>query len=354
MMRTTHVYRALIIVSAIVIAAVPSASFAKNSYRIAWTIYAGSMPLGYAQDAGILKKWGDKYGVELTAVQLNDYVEAQNQFTSGGFDAVIAMSLDALTIPASAGVDTSAVLPLSTSAGSDGIIVRGKGGDLKDLKGKKINLIELSGSHYLLMRALSRAGLTERDVSLINTSDADIGAAFESADTEVVVTWKPQLSQILKQYPDTHLLFDSSAIPGEIVDVLIARTDTLAKDPAFGQAIAGAWYEVTAMLAPSHPKHNDIMAYMAAGLATDRQGVEEQLKTIDFFTHDRAAKLVTDPAYKATLDSMRQFSFAHGLLGQGVKDADAIGIELGNGERLGNPSNIKLRFPVTWLEGAAQ
>lgn len=353
MIRFTHVCRALVFVSVMAIVVIPSASFAKNSYRIAWTIYAGSMPLGYAQDTGILKKWGDKYGVELTAVQLNDYVEAQNQFTSGGFDAVIAMSLDALTIPASAGVDTSVVIPLSTSVGSDGIIVRGKSSDLKSLKGKKINLIELSGSHYLLMRALSQAGLSERDVSLINTADADIGAAFEASDTEVVVTWKPQLTQILKQYPDTHLLFDSSAIPGEIVDVLIARTDTLAKDPAFGQAIAGAWYEVTAMLSPNHPKHDDLMSYMATGLATDRQGVEEQLRTIDFFTHDRAAKLVTDPAYKATLDSMRQFAFAHGLLGRGGKNADVIGIELGNGEVLGNPSNVKLRFPVTWLKAVA-
>lgn len=338
---------------AICIAALPYASLAKNTYRIAWTIYAGSMPLGFAEDKGILKKWGDKYGIELKAVQLNDYVEAQNQFTAGAFDAVIAMSLDALTIPASAGVDTTVVLPLSTSVGSDGIIIRGKDKKLEDLKGKKINLIELSGSHYLLARALNRAGLVEKDVSLINTSDADIAAAFEATSTEVVVTWKPQLSQILKQYPDTHVLFDSSAIPGEIVDVMIARTDALAKDPAFGAALAGAWYEVTAMLSPSHSKHNDIMAYMASGLATDQQGVKEQLETIDFFTPERAAKLVTDAGYKATLDTMRTFAFDHGLLGQGVKDVNVVGIELGSGQVLGNADNVKLRFPVTWLKAVA-
>ncbi len=52
------------------------------------------------------------------------------------------------------------------------------------------------------------------------------------------------------------------------------------------------------MLSPSHPKHNDIMAYMASGLATDQQGVKEQLETIDFFTPERAAKLnVTDAGW---------------------------------------------------------
>ncbi|WP_072397116.1 putative urea ABC transporter substrate-binding protein [Hyphomicrobium sp. CS1GBMeth3] len=338
---------------AICIAVLPHPSFAKNTYRIAWTIYAGSMPLGFAEDSGILKKWGDKYGIELKAVQLNDYVEAQNQFTAGAFDAVIAMSLDALTIPASAGVDTTAVLPLSTSVGSDGIIIRGKDKKLADMKGKKINLIELSGSHYLLARALDTAGLSERDVSLINTSDADIVAAFEASSTEVVVTWKPQLSEILKQYPDTRVLFDSSAIPGEIVDVMIARTDALAKDPAFGTALAGAWYEATAILAPSHPKHSDLMAYMSSGLATDQQGVKEQLATIDFFTPERAAKLVADASYKTTLDNMRTFAFEHGLLGQGIKDVNVVGIELGSGQILGSADNIKLRFPTTWLKAAA-
>lgn len=363
----------------VAIAASPSAS-AKDKYRIAWTIYAGSMPLGYAQDKGILKKWGDKYDIELEAVQLNDYIDAQNQFTAGSYDAVIAMSLDALTIPASAGVDTTVVLPLSTSVGSDGIIIRGKNKTLADLKGKKINLVELSGSHFLLARALDKAGLSERDVTIVNTSDADMGAIFKAASTEVVVTWKPQLSQILRQTPDTHLLFDSSAISGEIVDVLIARTETLAKAPGLGEALAGAWYEVLGMLSPSHPTHAEIMAYMAtslasyevmpmlspshlkhadrmsymvAALATDEIDLKKQLETIDFFTPERAAMLVANPAYKATLDTMRTFAFAHGLLGQGDKTIDNVGIQMGRGDILGDPKNIKLRFPATWAKAAS-
>lgn len=343
----------ILAVGAVTAAAFSSHADAKDKYKVAWTIYAGSMPLGYAQDKGILKKWGDKYGIDLEAVQLNDYVEAQNQFTAGGYDAVIAMSLDALTIPASAGVDTTAVLPLSNSVGSDGIVIRGKNKTLADLKGKRINLVELSGSHFLLARALDKAGLSERDVTIVNTSDADIGAVFKVAATEVVVTWKPQLSQILSQTLDTQLLFDSSAIRGEIVDVLITRTEALAKAPGLGAAIAGAWYEVMGMLSPSHPKHAEIMDYMATALATDAAGLKEQLDTIDFFTPERAAKLVTDPAYKATMNAMRTFAFDHGLFGQGGKTLDTVGIQMGSGDILGDAKNIKLRFPTTWLTAAA-
>lgn len=126
---------------------------AKETYKIAWTIYAGSMPLSYAQDNGILKKWGDKYGLDIQAVQMNDYIEAQTQFRLGGFAGSIAMSLDALTIPAAGGLDTTVVMPLSASNGSDGIVMRGKNKHMSDLKGQRINLVELSGSHYMLARA---------------------------------------------------------------------------------------------------------------------------------------------------------------------------------------------------------
>lgn len=48
---------------------------ARESYSVAWTLYAGSMPLAYAEENDILEKWGDRYGFDLEAVQMNDYVE---------------------------------------------------------------------------------------------------------------------------------------------------------------------------------------------------------------------------------------------------------------------------------------
>lgn len=339
-------------VLALAVLMVGNPSQAREKYKIAWTIYAGSMPLAYAQSSGILKKWGDKYGFDLEAVQVNDYVEAQIQYAAGGFDGVIAMTLDGLTISAAQGVDSTAVLPLSTSAGSDGIIVRGKNATVASLKGRKINLVELSGSHYMLVRALDSVGLSEKDVSVVNTSDADIGSVFEDANVQAVATWKPQLSQILAQYPDTRLVFSSADIKGEIVDALVVNTRTLKKNPKLGDAIAGAWYEVLSMMQPGNPKYDTVMTEMAASLQTDRDGLKEQLSTIDFFTPKTAKALVTDPQFKVTMAAMSGFAFKHGLLGEGIPSAGHIGIQLGTGDILGNKDNVKLRFPATWVEHA--
>lgn len=322
---------------------------AKETYKIAWTIYAGTMPLGYAQDHQILKKWGDKFGFNLEAVQLNDYIEAQTQFTAGSFAGSVAITLDALTIPAGFGVDTTVLAPLSTSMGSDGIVLRGKGKTVADLKGKSINLVELSGSHYMLARALDTVGLSERDVKIINTSDSDIGSIFFDSSAEAVATWKPQLSEILTQFPDSTLVFDSSDIAGEIVDQLIVHTALLKKEPNLGKAIIGAWYETIAMLEPSHPKHNEIMAYMSNALNTDQANLKSQLSTIDFFNPQTAQTYIKSSNFKQSLTDISTFAFAHGLLGDNVPDAGYIGMEAGDGTLIGNSNNIKLRFSDTWI-----
>ncbi|WP_197469878.1 ABC transporter substrate-binding protein, partial [Alcanivorax sp. HI0033] len=63
------------------------------------------------------------------------------------------------------------------SNGNDGVVLKGTD-KLADIKGQQVNLVELSVSHYLLARALETVGLTERDLTVVNTSDADLVSAF--------------------------------------------------------------------------------------------------------------------------------------------------------------------------------
>ncbi len=77
---------------------------------VCWTIYAGWMPWGEAQAQGIIDKWAKKYGIHVEVVQLNDYVESINQYTTGQFDGCAMTNMDALTIPAAGGVDSTALI----------------------------------------------------------------------------------------------------------------------------------------------------------------------------------------------------------------------------------------------------
>ena len=225
----------------------PAQAAERTSFNVAWSIYVGWMPWDFADRSGILKKWADKYGIKIKLTQVNEYVESINQYTAGSFDACVMTNMDMLTIPAAGGVDSTALIVGDFSNGNDGVVLKGKGKTLADIKGQKVNLVELSVSHYLLARGLSSVGLRERDLKIINTSDADIVAAFGAPETTAVVTWKPQLSAVLAA-PNAQLVFDSSKIPGEILDLLVIKTDVLNANPKLGKALVGAWYETLAVM----------------------------------------------------------------------------------------------------------
>jgi sulfonate transport system substrate-binding protein len=60
-----------------------------------------------------------------------------------------------------------------------------------DLKGKKIALNKGSNVHYLLVRALDKAGLKYTDVELVYLPPAGGRAAFEKGDVDAWVIWEP-------------------------------------------------------------------------------------------------------------------------------------------------------------------
>jgi NitT/TauT family transport system substrate-binding protein len=333
--------------------AVPAWAAPKKEFNIAWSIYVGWMPWPYAAEAGIVKKWADKHGITIAITQINDYVESINQYTAGKFDGVTLTNMDALTIPAAGGVDTSLMIIGDFSNGNDGIVLK-KGKSVADLKGRKINMVELSVSHYLLARALTGAKLKESNVKIVNTSDADIVAAFKAPDSTAVVTWNPQLMEV-KGEPSATLVFDSSKIPGEIIDTLGVNTQTLKDNPSLGKALAGAWFETIALMADPGEKGKAAREAMAKLSGTDLAGFDAQLKTTRmFYTPKDAVAFTTSGDLAKTMDLVRTFCFEHNLLGEGVKSKDAIGIAFPSGQVLGNKGNVKLRFDASYMKMALE
>ncbi len=68
------------------------------------------MPWGTLSSSKIIDKWASKYGIKINVVQLNDYIESINQYTAGQFDGCTMTNMDALTIPAAGGVDSTALI----------------------------------------------------------------------------------------------------------------------------------------------------------------------------------------------------------------------------------------------------
>lgn len=326
---------------------------AKDKFTLAWSIYVGWMPWDYAVENGIVDKWADKYDIEIDVVRMNDYIESINQYTAGKFDACMMTNMDALTIPAAGGVDTTALIVGDFSNGNDAIIIK-EGDSVKDLAGKTLNLIELSVSHYTLARALDMNGMSEQDVSLVNTSDADMVSIYGNSDVEGVVTWNPMVGEIRKR-DDANVVFDSSSIPGEIIDMTMIKTEILKKHPEFGKALVGAWYETMAIMAADDDKADQAKTLMAEASGTDLAGYEAQLADTKMFYEPReAVDFVTSDALPKTMELVATFSFDNGILGEGASSPGFVGIEFPGGKVYGDKGNIKLHFTDKFMRMAAE
>jgi NitT/TauT family transport system substrate-binding protein len=325
----------------------------KTDFKVCWSIYVGWMPWGQIQDSGVMKKWADKYGITVDIVQINDYVESINQYTAGGYDGCSMTNMDALSIPSAGGVDTTALIIGDFSNGNDGIILKGKDA-LADIAGQNVNLVELSVSHYLLARGLDTVGLKESDMTVVNTSDADMVAAYSTSDVTAVVTWNPLLSEITGM-PGANNVFDSAAIPGEIIDIMMVNTETLADNPDFGKALVGAWYEMMDIMSKDDEAGMTARTAMGAASGTDLSGYDAQLATTQMF-YDPAAAVAFNNEGKLidTMKFVAQFLFDHGILGEGADNPDIVGMDFPGGKTLGDTANIKLRFDPAYMQMAAE
>ncbi len=325
-------------------------ALAADKFRIAWSHYTGWEPWAFAQQSGVLKKWAQKYGIEIELTLVNDYVESINLYTSGKFDACVMTNMDALTIPAVGGVDSTAIIVGDFSNGNDGIVMK-KGESVKDLKGRSVKLVELSVSHYLLARALEMNGMKEKDLKIVNTSDADIAAVFKSDASGAVVTWNPPLQQV-RNDKGAKLVFDSSKIPGEIIDLMVVKTkapDSLKK------ALTGAWYEVMGVMSGQGKPASEAIEFMAKNSGATAAEFRAQLATTAmFYKAADAAAFAAGPEIKKTMEHVRSFSFDKGLFGKGAKNKDFVGIAFPDGAVLGDGKNVKLRFDANYMKLAAE
>lgn len=334
-------------------APLPAEAEKKTDFKVCWSIYVGWMPWGYIAESGIMDLHAKKYGITVEIVQINDYVESINQYTAGEYDGCAMTNMDALSIPAAGGVDTTALIIGDFSNGNDGIVLKGKD-KLADIAGQNVNLVELSVSHYLLARGLDTVGLKEADITVVNTSDADMVAAFTTPDVTAAVTWNPLLSEI-EAFPDARKVFDSSQIPGEIIDIMMVNTETLRDNPDFGKALVAAWYDAMGLMAEETGDAAPARSAMAEASGTDLAGFNAQLATTQmFYAPADAVAFANDPKLIETMKFVARFLFDHGILGEGATSPDFVGMEFPGGKTLGDSANIKLRFDPSFMAMAAE
>jgi len=330
------------------------------TFTVGWSVYAGWNPYFYMAKSGVLKRWADKYGVVIK-VQRFDYAASLDAFVGKNIDACTMTNMEALDMPAAAGVDSTALIVGDYSNGNDAVLARNNL-TLAQLPGKRIMLVQKTVSEYLLERAMDVNGLGAQipQLRLMNTSDSDlVGAFLGNQGNQVAVTWKPLVSQILAQGGNVKPLFDSSKIPGEILDLLVVRTDILNRPDGsgakFAKAITGAWYETVAQLTASGQASQAAISGSAAASGDSVASYKEQLRTTFLFSTPKSAVDFSEsPTIKQKMDLVRQFCFRHQLLGQNIGSVNDVAIRYPDGSVQGKGDRVRLRIDSSYMRMAAQ
>jgi len=219
--------------------------------RIGTNVWIGSEPLYLARELGHL---------DLGAVQLVEYPSASEVLRAYRNQAIDGMviSLDELFSLAVDGLQPRAILVVDVSHGADAVVGRRGMRSMHDLKGRPVAVESGALGAFVLSRALALNGMQPADVRVVHLESNEQPGAFEKGQIDGAVTFDPYRVQLLRSGATT--LFDSTQIPGEIVDLLAVRASVLEKNPQAVQTLLTGWFKALDYLA-REPK--DATARMA-------------------------------------------------------------------------------------------
>ena len=200
--------------------------------RIGTNVWIGSEPLYLARELGHLNP---------RAVQLVEYPSASEvlrAFRNQAIDGMV-ISLDELFGLAVDGLQPRIVLVVDVSHGADAVVGRPGMRTMKDLTGKRVAVEGGALGAFVLSRALALNGMHTSDVKVVHLESNEQPGAFEKGQVDGAVTFDPYREQFLRAGAAT--LFDSTQIPGEIVDLVAVRANALDQQPRAVQALLSGW-----------------------------------------------------------------------------------------------------------------
>lgn len=194
--------------------------------------WVGYDPLVLARDRGLAD------AKQLKVVELLSSAEALRHLRSGLLDGA-GLTLDEALRLVDSGFDARIVALLDTSAGADVVVAAPRITSLQKLRGERIAVEDATVGTLMLERLLRKANLQQEDVTVVRMDATQHLTALLSERVAAAVSYAPidGPMRALGFRP----IFDSSQMPGEIVDVLVVRGAVLRERPAAVDALLAAW-----------------------------------------------------------------------------------------------------------------
>jgi NitT/TauT family transport system substrate-binding protein len=307
-----------IVVSAIALAACGSGS-SGEPIKLAYNLWIGSAGVFVADE----KKLFSEAGVEVEMVQFASPTEAVQALISGQVDVALTTMDTAVMLKSSENKDDPfrAFYVNDLSHGADGIIAKPGINTIQDLKGKDVAVTIGAVNHFLLNHAIAEAGMTSKDVNVINMAPDLTGSTLISGKVDAAVAWEPFLSEAIAK--GNKLIYSSADAPELIVDVMVT-TDSMLKDRKddLVKLVDGinkgiAYYE----------ENEDEGAEISAKvLGATKESVIEMKKGVKLISYDQSKAMMTDDVdkLKQTIEKINDFFIEFEVMTERANPDDLI------------------------------
>lgn len=319
-------------------------------FSIAWSEYPSWSTFGVAHEVGLIngkkgamgpieKKWG--VDIELKEA---DYDACIVMFGAGQCDASCLTNMDVLN--ATLRHPSVGILPTSTSFGADALLVPDTITDIKQLRGKNVWGLKKTVSEYCFVRNLEILGEKEADHRFTNMDPGAAALAFQQKQEgyNAIVVWNPFVIESLNKRKDARRLFDSTTIPGEIVDMVQVSQSSLDRvgGKEFACAVIETFYAVCRRLDDPKTRNETLIALGEKFANLDLESMKEVVQqTLFYATPEAGIKLLTGDEwttphvdaqideglpFKGTMQRVVDFCATHDIvpskpsIGYGTKD----------------------------------
>lgn len=202
--------------------------------RLGTNRWPGYEPLYLARELGFLQP---------DSVRLVEYpsaTEAMYAMRSQSIE-MAALTLDEALVLIQDGVAIKVILIMDFSAGAHAVISKPEIQNLSQLEGKRIAFESGAVGAIMLDALLKSSGLSIDQVTLVNRTVNHHLKVYDQNEADAIVTFEPILSELLAK--GGVRLFDSKAIPGRIIDVLVIQSDILESNMTRVRHLINAWFQ---------------------------------------------------------------------------------------------------------------
>lgn len=271
----------------------PVAADNANTLSLGITTWIGNTPLYI----GLAKGFFKDLGLDLKLQVFQTVAAGFLAFLSGKLNGLAPASSEAVALAAKDS-DFKIVLVEDTSVGADVIMARNSIASIQDFKGKKIGT-ELGGiGHFFIIQVLVEAGLSEKDVTLVNTPPDAAAAAFQKGDLEIAYSYSPFSDQALKAQKDGRIIYSSKQMPTAIADLYVFSSQFIQSNPQAVAAFVNGHFKGVELL-KANPKEG--LAIMAKQLNITSDELAQQLQGIQIPDLATNVNMLGNPSSEVSL-----------------------------------------------------